>query len=399
MSETAEAPVRVAILGSTGSIGRSTLEVIRRHPGRFQVVALATHRSLAEVTEQASEFSPRSVVVADKSELGATGDLPPARWESGREALLSVACDPEVDVVVNALVGAAGLEPTLAALRSGKRLALANKESLVAGGRLVLEASRTGGGALVPIDSEHSAILQCLAGADRGCVARVVLTASGGPFRGWNPDALEGVRPSDALRHPTWEMGAKITVDSATLVNKALEVIEAHFLYGLSYAAIDVVVHPQSFIHSFVEFVDGSVLAQMGFPNMELPILYALSHPTRIDDVHLRTFDPVHTPALTFEAMDRDLFPLFGLGVAAGQVGGTAPAVFNAANEVAVEAFLQQRIGFLEIRSVVEAALEDHRPSPVREVADVLEADRSARASARGVVGRIAGRASTGASA
>jgi 1-deoxy-D-xylulose-5-phosphate reductoisomerase len=291
-----------------------------------------------------------------------------------------------VDVVVNALVGAVGLEPTLAALAAGKRLALANKESLVAGGPLVLEAASRGGGQLVPIDSEHSAILQCLAGADRACVARLVLTASGGPFRGWNTDALEGVRPSDALRHPTWEMGAKITVDSATLANKALEVIEAHFLYGIP-------------VHSFVEFVDGSVLAQMGFPTMELPILYALSHPARVEDQRLRTFDPVRSSPLTFEAVDRERFPLFELGVAAGRRGGTAPAVFNAANEVAVEAFLKERIRFPAMRAVVEAALEDHSPAPVREVGDVLEADRAARVAARAAVERSAGRTPTRAGA
>ena len=393
------APLRVAILGSTGSIGRSTLEVIRRHPDRFEVVALAAHRSLAEVAEQVRDFRPRRAVVADESALGATDALPPARWEAGRQALLSLASDPDVDVVVNALVGAVGLQPTLAALEAGKRLALANKESLVAGGPLVLDAARRGGGELVPVDSEHSAILQCLAGSDHACVARLVLTASGGPFRGWNSDALEGVRPSDALRHPTWEMGAKITVDSATLANKALEVIEAHFLYGIPYPAIDVVVHPQSIVHSFVEFVDGSVLAQMGFPTMELPILYALSHPARVEDHRLRTFDPVRSSPLTFEAVDQERFPLFGLGIAAGRSGGTAPAAFNAANEVAVEAFLKERIRFTAMREVVESALDDHPGTPVREVADVLEADRVARAAARVAIERIAGRKPTGASA
>ena len=393
------APLRVAILGSTGSIGTSTLEVIRRHPDRFEVVALAAHRSVAEVAEQVRAFRPRRAVVADESALGSTADLPEARWEAGRDALLSIASDPGVDVVVNALVGAVGLEPTLAALNAGKRLALANKESLVAGGPLVLEAARRGGGELVPIDSEHSAILQCLAGADRGCVARLVLTASGGPFRGWNTDALAGVRPSDALRHPTWAMGAKITVDSATLANKALEVIEAHFLYGIPYSAIDVVVHPQSIVHSFVEFVDGSVLAQMGFPTMELPILYALSHPARVADQRLRTFDPVRSSPLTFEALDRQRFPLFELGVGAGRSGGTAPAAFNAANEVAVEAFLSEKIGFPAMRAVVADALDQHRPTPVREVGDVLEADRAARAAARSAVAHWAGRTPTRAGA
>ena len=382
------APLRVAILGSTGSIGRSTLEVIRRHPDRFQVAALVAHRSVAGLVEQVATFRPRRAVVSDGAALEAAGDLPPAIWEGGREALLSVARDPEVDVVVNALVGAAGLEPTLAALEAGKRLALANKESLVAGGPLVLDAAQRGGGELIPIDSEHSAILQCLAGSDCASVARVVLTASGGPFRGWNSSALEGVRPSDALRHPTWEMGAKITIDSATLANKALEVIEAHFLYEISYDAIEVVVHPQSVVHSFVEFVDGSVLAQMGFPTMELPILYALSHPARVDDAPLRTFDPVRASPLSFEAVDRELFPLFELGVEAGRRGGTAPTVFNAANEVAVGAFLQERLDFPSISAVVETVLSEVQTLPVTEVADVFEADRIARAAGCAAVDR-----------
>jgi 1-deoxy-D-xylulose-5-phosphate reductoisomerase len=384
-------PLRVAVLGSTGSIGKSTLEVIRRHPDRFEVVALAAHRSLAELARQVARCGPRRAVVADQGALAGTADLPRCRWDSGRDALLEVATDPDVDVVVNALVGAAGLEPTLAALGAGKRLALANKESLVAGGPLVMEAARRGGGDLVPVDSEHSAILQCLAGAPHDTVARIVLTASGGPFRGWNPGALEGVRPSDALRHPTWEMGAKITIDSATLANKALEVIEAHFLYGLPYTAIEVVVHPQSVVHSFVEFVDGSVLAQMGFPNMELPILYALSHPARVEDARLRTFDPVRSSPLTFEAVDRRLFPLFELGVEAGRAGGTAPAVFNAANEVAVEAFLAGRLRFPDMVRVIEAALAEHERGEVHEVEDVLRADRDARVVARRAVERAPG--------
>ena len=382
-------PLRVAILGSTGSIGRSTLEVIRRHPDRFQVHALAANRSLAELVEQVATFGPRRAVVADGAALAEGQDLPRADWEGGREALLSVASDPDVDVVVNALVGAAGLEPTLTALQSGKRLALANKESLVAGGPLVLDAAERGGGELIPIDSEHSAILQCLAGSDRASLARVVLTASGGPFRGWNSNALEGVRPSDALRHPTWEMGAKITIDSATLANKALEVIEAHFLYGIGYDAIEVVVHPQSVVHSFVEFVDGSVMAQMGFPTMELPILYALSHPERVGDAQLRTFDPVSSSPLSFESVDRDLFPLFELGVEAGRRGGTAAAVFNAANEVAVEAFLDERLAFLSIGKVVEKTLGEVQTSPVTDVADVLETDRVARVIAGTAVDRL----------
>jgi 1-deoxy-D-xylulose-5-phosphate reductoisomerase len=370
--------VRVAILGSTGSIGRSALEVIGRHPDRFEVVALAAHRSRDVLAEQVARLRPRLAVLADESV-----DLPDASagttWRTGREALLGVASDPEVDVVVNALVGAAGLEPTLRALEAGHRLALANKESLVAGGALVLEAARSSGADIVPIDSEHSAILQCLEGSSHASVQRIVVTASGGPFRGRRPEELLEVRPEDALNHPTWEMGSKITIDSATLANKALEVIEAHFLYGIDYDRIDAVVHPQSVIHSFVEFVDGSVLAQMGFPTMELPILYALSYPERVSDEALRTFDPVRSSPLTFEEVDREAFPMFDLGVEAGRRGGISPAAYNAGNEIAVEAFLEGRIRFPEIAEVVAQAMDAVGTGNADDIHGVLAADGAAR--------------------
>jgi len=375
--------IRLAILGSTGSIGRSTLEVVERHPDRFTVIALAANRSVRALDEQARRFRPRTAVVADAEALSGAEERPGLEWAAGREALLELCARDDVDVVVNALVGAAGLEPTLRTLEAGKRLALANKESLVAGGPLVERAARSGGGELVPIDSEHSAILQCLEGCHRDRVRRIVLTASGGPFRGWGRDELARVEPADALRHPTWSMGAKITVDSATLANKALEVIEAHFLYHLGYDAIDVVVHPQSIVHSFVEFVDGSVLAQVGFPTMELPILYALSYPDRVEDPTLQTFDPVEGSPLTFEEIDREAFPLFDVGVQAGRAGGSAPAVFNAANEIAVGAFLDERIRFTEMADVVRATLDALGPSPVNDAGDVLEVDGRAREAAR----------------
>ena len=384
--------IGVALLGSTGSIGQSTLEVVARHPERFRMVALAANQRVRELAEQAQRFQPDEVVVADEQAWNRSGGEnggAAARWTAGRDAVLALTQRPDVDVVVNALVGAAGLEVTLAALRAGKRLALANKESLVAGGPLVLEAAAAGGGTLVPVDSEHSAILQCMHGYDTRALSRVILTASGGPFRGWNPERLKEVRPVDALRHPTWEMGAKITVDSATLANKALEVIEAHFLYGVPYDAIEVVVHPQSIVHSFVEFVDGSVLAQVGLPTMELPILYALSHPERVPDAALRTFDAVRASPLTFEEVDRNAFPLFGLGVDAGRAGGVAPAVFNAGNEVAVAAFLEERIRFPEMEEVVSGALGAVGAAEITRIEDVLEADRAARLAAEKVVERL----------
>ena len=381
--------IRVGILGSTGSIGESTLNVVRRHPETFRVTALATHRRVDALAAQVREFAPAAAVVASES----VDELPVAgsgtRWSRGREALVDLAVRDDVDVVVNAVVGAAGLEPTLAALRAGKRLALANKESLVAGGALVLAAARAGGGELVPVDSEHSAILQCLQGCPGETVSRVILTASGGPFRGWSVDRLRDVGPAQALNHPTWSMGAKISIDSATLANKALEVIEGHFLFGVPYEAIEAVVHPQSIVHSFVEFVDGSILAQVGDPTMELPILYALTHPTRRPDATLRTFDPVAASPLTFERVDREAFPLYGLGVGAGASGGLAPAYFNAANEVAVEAFLQERIGFLDMGDVVAAAVERAPRMEPTGLDVVLEGDREARRLARAGVERL----------
>ncbi len=379
--------IRVAILGSTGSIGTSALRVIERHPQKFRVVALAANSSVEELSRQVARHKPGHVVLGDEG--AAHRDPSGGTWRYGREALLDLAGECDADVVVNALVGAAGLEPTLAVLKSGKRLALANKESLVAGGPMVLNAAREGGGELIPIDSEHSAILQCIGGNGSGRLSRIVLTASGGPFRGRRASDMADILPSEALRHPTWAMGSKITIDSATLANKALEVIEAHFLYGVEYDRIEVVVHPQSVIHSLVEFVDGSVLAQMGFPTMELPILYALSYPERIDDGELRTFDPLESTPLTFEDVDHGSFPLFGIGVAAGRAGGRAPAVFNAANEVAVQAFLKRDVRFSDMADIVEGALERVPGGSMDSVDDVLTVDAEARREAWNAVAAL----------
>jgi 1-deoxy-D-xylulose-5-phosphate reductoisomerase len=346
------------------------------------VTVLTANRSVDALTRLVMEHSPACVVVSDEGAFSRCADNG-TEWEGGREALLDAVRRPDVDVVLNGLVGFAGLEPSLAALGAGKRLALANKESLVAGGDLVLAELARGGGSLVPVDSEHSAILQCLENRPHASVARLVLTASGGPFRGWDAERLARVRPSDALNHPTWDMGAKISVDSATLANKALEVLEARSLFRVPYDRIDVVVHPQSIVHSLVEFVDGSVVAQLGFPTMELPILYALAHPERVDDGELRTFDPVRCPPLTFEAPDGERFPLLGLGYRAGRSGGTAPIVFNAANEVAVSAFLAEELSFPRIADVVMETLERSTIRPVGGLSDVFEADREARHLAR----------------
>jgi 1-deoxy-D-xylulose-5-phosphate reductoisomerase len=363
----------VAVLGSTGSIGRSTLAVLSRQRDHFRLVALTGGRNADLLEAQRREWRPEFVGLADPA--------PGSPVPGGAEVLVAAATHPGVDIVVNAVVGAAGLDATLAALRAGKRVALANKESLVMAGELVLEAARAGGGELVPVDSEHSAVLQCLAGRG-GALDRLILTASGGPFREWTAERVRAASVEEALRHPTWQMGSKITVDSATLANKALEVIEAHFLYGLPYDRIEVVVHPQSIVHAFVEFGDGSVLAQLGFPTMELPILYALTHPVRLPDAGVPRFDPVAAGALTFEPVRADAFPTFAAGVSAGRAGGTAPAVFNAANEVAVAAFLDRRIPFGRIADTVHAVLGSHDVRPARALEAVREADRWARARA-----------------
>lgn len=360
----------VAILGSTGSIGKSALQVLARQRERFRVVALTARDNREALDRQVREWQPRlSGLVAER----------------GPELLVEAATHPDADIVLNAVVGAAGLDATLAALRAGKRVALANKETLVMAGDLVRQASLEGGGELVPVDSEHSAVLQCVAGREAG-LARLILTASGGPFREWAPERIRGATVAEALNHPTWQMGSKITVDSATLANKALEVIEAHYLFRLPYTGLEVVVHPQSIIHAFAEFCDGSVIAQLGFPSMELPILYAFTHPERLPDSGVRRFDPVAVGAMTFEPVRTEVFRAFRAGVEAGRTGGTAPAVFNAANEVAVASFLAGGIAFGRIAEVIEQVLDVHRVEPVRELDTVRAADRWARAHAHEVL-------------
>jgi len=345
-------PRGVAILGSTGSIGTTALRVLARHPDRFTVSALTAFANATLLREQAEIHHPSFVGVVRN------GAVHPDGWREGTACLVEAAQRPDVHIVLNAIVGAAGLDATLAAVRAGKRVALANKETLVVAGELVEAACREGGGEIVPVDSEHSAILQCLAGRATSEVRRLLITASGGPFRDWPRERLERATIADALQHPTWRMGRKITIDSATLVNKALEVIEAHFLFGLPYDRIEIVVHPQSVVHSMVEFVDGSVLAQMGVPSMELPVLYALTHPDRVADTGVPPFDPVELSPLTFERVRTSDFPALRMGIEAGRAGGAAPAVFNAANEQAVALFLEGRIPFAGIPRAIGTALE-----------------------------------------
>ena len=364
----------VAVLGSTGSIGTTALRVLARHPSRFRVVALTAHENASLLAEQARATGAGFVG------LVSNGTDTPATWCLGPEALVRAAELPDAAIVLNAVVGAAGLDATLAALRAGKRVALANKETLVVAGELATRTAREAGGEIVPVDSEHSAILQCLAGRPRAQVKRIILTASGGPFRDWSRQKLEHATLADALRHPTWQMGRKITVDSATLANKALEVIEAHFLFGLPYDAIDVVVHPQSVVHSMVEFVDGSVLAQVGVPTMELPVLYALTHPERIEEPAIPPFDPVASSPLTFERVRLDDFPALRLGIEAGRAGGASPAVFNAANEKAVALFLDGALSFVDIARAISSALDRLSGLPGNTREELLAADAAARA-------------------
>ena len=341
----------IALLGSTGSIGTTALRVLDRQRERFRVAALTAFANTALLEQQASRFRPAFVGLVQNGSRERD-------WHTGVECLIEAATRADVDIVLNAVVGAAGLDATLAALEAGKRVALANKETLVMAGDLVAAAAKRGAGEIVPVDSEHSAILQCVAGRRAIDVRRVILTASGGPFRDWPADRLARATVEDALHHPTWRMGRKITVDSATLANKALEVIEAHYLFDLPYDRIEVVVHPQSVVHSLVEFVDGSVLAQLSTPTMELPVLYALTHPERVPDDGVGPFDPVACSPLTFESVRYDQFPALKLGMQAGRAGGAAPAVFNAANEQAVALFLEGRITFIDIANAIDSALE-----------------------------------------
>ncbi|MGH7530152.1 MAG: 1-deoxy-D-xylulose-5-phosphate reductoisomerase [Gemmatimonadales bacterium] len=366
--------IGVALLGSTGSIGRSTLQVLARQRERFRVVALTAHSNAELLAEQTQEWQPAYVGLVNSGTRDTGNGM-----RKGTACLVEAATHPDVQIVVNGIVGAAGLDATLAALRAGKRVALANKETLVMAGELVARAAREGGGEIVPVDSEHSAVLQCVAGRRPAELARLILTASGGPFRTWTPQQAARATVAEALRHPTWRMGRKITVDSATLVNKALEVIEAHFLFAVEYQQVEVVVHPQSVIHAFVEFVDGSVLAQVGFPTMELPILYALTYPDRVPDQGVRRFDPVAAGDLTFEPVRPERFPAYVVGREAARIGGTAPAMFNAANEVAVQLFLAERIPFGRIAETVARVLEEAAPGDATSLEAVLAADAAAR--------------------
>ena len=401
-------PQGVAILGSTGSIGVTALRIMERQERRFKPVALTANTNRSLLAEQAHRWRPSFVGLVSKSaasarspNAAAAGETStdsrvefeahsapvPCDFPGGPECLVEAATRDDAAIVINAVVGAAGLPATLAALRSGKRVALANKESLVMAGEIVMRAANSPGAMLVPVDSEHSAIMQCLAGRDLADIRRLVITASGGPFRSWSTERIAGATLEDALNHPTWSMGGKITIDSASLANKALEVIEAHHLFGVPFDRIEVVVHPQSIVHSFVEFIDGSVLAQLGVPSMELPILCALTWPERAQDDGVPTFDPVSIGSLDFEAVRKNDFPMLTIGINAGRAGGAAPAVFNAANESAVELFRARRIAFNEIPLLVEGCLSSLSSLQGDDLDAILAADASARDYVNAAVG------------
>jgi len=382
----------VSLVGSTGSIGTQAIEVIEAEPDRYQVVALGASRSVELLADQARRLRPLRVALADASRAGELADLVPPGTEvlSGPDALAAISVG--ADVVVNGVVGFAGLPVTLAALEAGTRLALANKESLIAGGPVVQRARATPGAEIVPVDSEHCAVHQCLgssggrpaSGSPRR-VARIVLTASGGPFRGRSIADLRQVTLDDALAHPTWTMGPKVTIDSSTLMNKGLEVIEAHELFGVDYDRIDVVVHSQSIVHSMAEFSDGATLAQLSRPDMRLPISYALAWPDR-GGVAFGALDWSAVTRLDFEPPDRQAFPCLDLAYGAGRAGGTAPAWLNAANEVAVEAFREGLIPWSSIADIIKETLESHDGASAENVEAVIEADRRARQRAKETV-------------
>ncbi|MFO1094999.1 MAG: 1-deoxy-D-xylulose-5-phosphate reductoisomerase [Planctomycetaceae bacterium] len=372
---------RIAVLGSTGSIGTSCLDVVAAHGEGMQAVSLSTHSRWERMAEQSHRFRPRRVVVAEerlRSQIPAAAFAPGSEVDFGPEAVERLAADPETDVVVSGIVGAAGLRGTWTAVASGKTVAVANKETLVVAGPLVMGLAQQTGATILPVDSEHSAVFQALQSGRRCDLKRIVLTASGGPFRTWAAERLKDVTPEQALAHPTWNMGRKITIDSATMMNKALEIIEARWLFDLDPDQIDVVVHPQSVVHALVEFVDGSSIAQLSPPDMKLPIQYALTYPQRLHGTSPR-LDLTRKFALDFEPPDRDRFPALELGYEVARRGGTCGAVLNAANEVAVARFLDGRLRFTEIVRACREVLQNHHFNPTPTLDELFGMDEWAR--------------------
>ncbi len=379
---------KISILGSTGSIGVNTLNVVEQFPERFEVIGLAVQRNIGLLEKQMRQFHPQVVSVADETQANELRkrctDLE-VEVLTGESGTVQVAIHPEVDMVVSAIVGCAGLVPTYQAVLAGKHLALANKETLVVAGALIMPEIEKRGVSLLPVDSEHNAIFQSLRGHRREDVQKILLTASGGPFRQHTKEHLENVTLQEALRHPNWNMGKKITIDSATLMNKGLEVIEAHWLFAVPFSDIRVVVHPQSVVHSMVEYVDGSIIAELGVPDMRIPIAYSMAYPDHIP-VDVSRLDLTDIGSLTFEEPDFEKFPCLRYAYQAGEIGGTMPAVLNAANEVVVEAFLQEKVSFLDIPRIIRCVMDVHEVQPLSRLDDAIKADRWARSKARTVI-------------
>lgn len=371
---------KVAILGSSGSIGESTLEVIRTFPDRFKVTALAVNSSINSLAKQIEEFKPEVVAVAEKKSAEELQKSFQGKTKIlvGEEGMKEIAAVYDYDIFVGAMVGFSGLKPTLEAIKRGKRIALANKETLVVAGELITELAKNSGAEIIPVDSEHSAIFQCLVGEDTSSIKKIILTASGGPFRNKTRGELENVTVQDALNHPTWKMGSKITIDSATLMNKGLEVIEAHWLFNLSKDKIEVVVHPQSIIHSMVEFIDGSIKAQLSSPDMKLPIQYALAYPERLESNHVQT-DFIKINNMNFFEPDMNTFECLRLAYDVMQTGGTTPCILNASNEVAVQKFLNGEIGFLQIADTIKKSLEKISNLLHPDLEEIINCDKETR--------------------
>lgn len=372
---------KISILGASGSIGVNTLNIVEQFPERFEVVGLAVQRNIECLESQIRQFHPKVVSVADESackELRARCSDLEVEILAGDAGAVQVATHPEVELVVSSIVGCAGLVPTYEAILADKQIALANKETLVVAGELIMAEVEKRGLPLLPVDSEHNAIFQSLQGHRRSDLYKILLTCSGGPFREHSLEELATVTKRDALKHPNWEMGQKITIDSSTLMNKGLEVLEAHWLYGVDFSDIQVVVHPQSVIHSMVEYIDGSIIAQLGVPDMRIPIAYAMAYPERLD-LHVERLNVPKLGQFTFEEPDFERFPCLRHAYDAGRIGGTMPAVLNAANEIVVEAFLQERISFLEIPQIIHRVMERHAVQKLVSIEVALDADRWAR--------------------
>ncbi|MGO9613359.1 MAG: 1-deoxy-D-xylulose-5-phosphate reductoisomerase [Dissulfurispiraceae bacterium] len=382
---------RLAILGSTGSIGNNALKIVSRYPERFKIIGLTAGKNINLLMKQIEAFKPEVIAISDKATYDKFKDSFHGSEDLeilyGVEGISMVARHPRTDIVISAIVGSAGLLPTMAAVKAGKTVALANKETLVMAGNLIMHDVGKNKATLIPVDSEHSAIFQCLRGDGKNSLKKIILTASGGPFLGRTAKALENVSPEDALQHPKWSMGKKVTIDSATLMNKGLEVIEAHYLFDLPPEQIDVLIHPQSVIHSIVEFRDGSYMAQLSRPDMKGPIAYALSYPERLQDI-VEPIDWEKLSGLTFQKPDRRTFPCLSLAYAAIKTGGTMPAVLNAANEVVVKAFLDGNISFNNMPTVIRKVMDTHQLQPPDNLEVILEADRWAQEKTREEMGK-----------